>query len=90
GATSLKYKQVLNHIESLMPGTKWNFYAEFQSRRRRFTPGPGVGPDEAGTGAWRQCSSCGQPSWLEVCSFCRLKQKAALGTPSQATPSPAS
>ncbi len=91
GATSLKYKQVLLHIESLMPGTKWNFYAEFQSRRGRFAPGPGGRPDQAGTGAWRQCASCGQPSWLEVCSFCRLKNKSAADsttadTPDESTP----
>jgi tRNA(Ile)-lysidine synthase TilS/MesJ len=85
GATSIKYKQVLHHIEALMPGTKWNFYAEFQSRRALFAPGPAISsasPDDTDAppppdARWRQCSVCGQPSWLEVCGFCRLKGRRA-------------
>jgi tRNA(Ile)-lysidine synthase TilS/MesJ len=85
GATSIKYKQVLHHIEALMPGTKWNFYAEFQSRRALFAPGPAISsasPDDTDApplpdARWRQCSVCGQPSWLEICGFCRLKGRRA-------------
>jgi tRNA(Ile)-lysidine synthase TilS/MesJ len=84
GATSIKYKQVLLHLEDLMPGTKWNFYAEFQSRRHLFAPGPEArpdGPKPAPGTTWRKCAVCGQPGWLEVCGFCRLLKRRADSEP---------
>lgn len=70
GATSLRYKEVLNLIEDWMPGTKMNFMGGFLRHRETFERAAPVQAlqDEGAT----RCSSCGYPSFMDPCSFCRF------------------
>lgn len=73
GASSNRYKQILNQIEDWMPGTKSNFYQGFlkwspvlQKSESAFAEGS----------AWpTTCPGCGFPSYLEPCTFCRLTRE---------------
>jgi uncharacterized protein (TIGR00269 family) len=65
GATQLMYKEMLNRLEAVMPGTKLTFVQEFvRSAHPRFVPANHVPPIT--------CQSCGMPSFGERCSFCNL------------------
>ena len=85
-ATSLVYKEALSLIEEQMPGTRTIFYRGFLDpgnpmRNAPAAPvreGAGKGPDEVeaeGEGTPRACESCGTPTYAEVCSFCRLRER---------------
>ena len=73
GNRHLGYKEALNRIESMSPGTKHSFYFGyldraselFRSGHRAIDP-EGVVP----------CASCGAPSSGGVCAFCRLIERA--------------
>jgi len=73
GATSLRYKEVLNLLEDWMPGTKASFYQGFLKEAEKLW------------GAWKtkkeeqvrppeltHCSLCGSASFADPCNFCRL------------------
>jgi uncharacterized protein (TIGR00269 family) len=68
GATSLRYKQILNLIEDWMPGTKANFYHGFLKSAHLFR---GVSSAQD-PGPARRCSACGSPAYLDPCNYCRL------------------
>ncbi|MHB8572395.1 MAG: TIGR00269 family protein [Candidatus Dormibacteria bacterium] len=65
GAKSLLYKDVLNQLEDVSPGTKHQFLTGFLRQRRR---------DSADPVELRQCTRCGQPATGEVCAFCRMQE----------------
>ncbi len=68
GATQLFYKDILNKLETQMPGTKLTFVQEFvRSAQPLFVAPDGTPP--------RECEVCGMPSFAPVCSFCRLVQE---------------
>jgi len=68
GATQLVYKDALNRLEAVSPGTKLSFVREFtRSGQAAFAA---RAAEEAR--APNACSGCGMPAWGEVCSFCRL------------------
>ena len=69
GAHSLLYKDILNRIETESPGTKQQFFQGFLSRMR-----PALQREEAVDLA--ACAECGQPTTGEVCSYCRMKDRA--------------
>ena len=69
GAHSLLYKDVLNRIEAESPGTKQQFFQGFLSRMR-----PVLEREESVELA--ACAECGQPTTGEVCSYCRMKDRA--------------
>ena len=69
GAHSLLYKDILNRIETESPGTKQQFFQGFLSRMR-----PALQREEAVDLA--ACVQCGQPTTGEVCSYCRMKDRA--------------
>ncbi len=72
GATSLRYKHVLNLLEDWMPGVKGNFYHGFlKYRKRLMTDQEDIQARREG-GAPETCSLCGFPSHVDPCSFCRL------------------
>ena len=65
GATTITYKELINRLESQAPGTKRRFYDGFLRQRDRFrTEDEEVVLDS--------CLTCGMPSPLETCGFCRM------------------
>jgi tRNA-5-methyluridine54 2-sulfurtransferase len=65
GATQLVYKDVLNRLEAVMPGTKLSFVREFlRVGRPAFAAQPGGSP--------QSCSRCGMPAFGALCSYCSL------------------
>jgi uncharacterized protein (TIGR00269 family) len=67
GATSHAFKEALDLLESRMPGTKRDFLFTYLDRRE---PPRDTSPFET-------CSQCGEPSFGEICSVCRLKTQLA-------------
>ncbi|WP_324716087.1 TIGR00269 family protein [Carboxydochorda subterranea] len=68
GATSHLYKEVLNRLEHVAPGTKQQFVFGFYERGRRHFPKEPV--------RLQACRVCGEPTPGEVCAFCRLTERA--------------
>lgn len=67
GAKSILYKELLNKLEETSPGTKLRFYREFlKVNWNRLATEEEV--------KLRECSVCGMPTVLEVCSVCRMKE----------------
>jgi uncharacterized protein (TIGR00269 family) len=64
GATTITYKELINRLESQAPGTKRRFYDGFLGQRDLFRVEEETELD--------RCQSCGMPSPLETCGFCRL------------------
>lgn len=68
GATSLRYKDVLNRLEEESPGAKLQFYLGFLRAREA-----GFFRQETEQVELRPCSNCGQPTSAPgLCAFCRL------------------
>lgn len=70
-ATSLKYKEILSRLETEMPGTKASFYREFLKVQPTFEDFYGASTVESTS---IECSSCGFPTFIDPCNFCRLKE----------------
>ena len=73
GAHSLLYKDVLNRIEIESPGSKQQFLQGFLDQLQ-----PRLQIDERPQ--LRECALCGQTTTNEVCSFCRMWNRARNGT----------
>jgi len=69
GASSILYKEALNHIEAESPGSKQQFVDGFLQRMR-----PLMQREE--TVELRECGRCGEPTTAEVCAFCRTWERA--------------
>lgn len=86
GNRHLGYKELLNDLEVRSPGAKADFYMNFlRNAVDRFRS------DEAGAVELTACERCGAPSQGEVCSFCRLKERATatpVDGPRRRTPTP--
>ena len=68
GATSLRYKWLLNQMEEESPGTKLQFYLGFLRARKE-----GFFRERAEEVELHPCSNCGQPTSAPgLCAFCRL------------------
>mgnify|MGYP001128907079 CR=1 FL=1 len=68
GATSLRYKGLLNRMEEESPGTKLQFYLGFLRARKE-----GFFRERAEEVELHPCSNCGQPTSAPgLCAFCRL------------------
>lgn len=70
GAASLFYKDLLNKIEERSPGTKWAFYSQFVEQIQPLMDEKFPEPE------LRSCIRCEMPTTAEVCSVCRIKEKA--------------
>jgi len=71
GATSLRYKGLLNQMEEESPGTKSQFYLGFLRARKE-----GLFCKQAEEVELHPCSNCGQPTSAPgTCAFCRLWEK---------------
>lgn len=71
GATQLVYKDVLNRLEAVSPGTKLTFMQEYLKKGQPAFAVATEGERPSGT-----CSECGMPSWGDKCSFCGLMARA--------------
>lgn len=68
GARSLVYKNALNYLENISPGTKHNlFFGFLQKGRPLFREEEKI--------ELKDCSRCGQPTTIETCAFCLLMEK---------------
>ena len=77
GNRHLHYKAALNDIEAASPGAKADFYFGFLRRAAdRFD-----GEAEAGREQLGRCDTCGAPSPVERCAFCRLVERAGGAVP---------
>lgn len=65
GASQLLYKDVLNRLEAVMPGTKLTFVQE-HARRGRPAFAAELEPQP------QTCERCGMPAFGSLCSFCGL------------------
>ncbi|RLD98400.1 MAG: TIGR00269 family protein [Aquificota bacterium] len=70
GATTLRYKRVLNQVEWRSPGTKQRFYTLFLKNKGLFE---GVAKEERE--GLKECKRCGQPTWEGLCAFCRFMEE---------------
>jgi len=77
GARSLLYKEVLNRLETESPGTKQYFYWGFLEKQRE-KRSPAAAMREKDQSLLHPCSTCGQPTTAEVCSYCRLVARARV------------
>lgn len=75
GSKMLMYKEALNRLETQSPGTKQSFYWRFlEQQAKSSSPAPTmIDHDRAHL---HPCSTCGQPTTAERCSYCKLIDKA--------------
>jgi uncharacterized protein (TIGR00269 family) len=72
GNKHLGYKDALNAIEVTSPGSKHDFYFGFLARAAdRFTAEVAAEQEQLG-----RCDRCGAPTPGDICSFCRLVERA--------------
>jgi len=72
GNRHLGYKQALNDIDAMSPGSKFDFYFGFLARASdRFRA-----EAEAEQAGLQPCQRCGAPTPTDVCAFCRLVERA--------------
>lgn len=71
GSKMLIYKEVLNRLETESPGTKQTFYWGFLERRTSAQPAD-TSMAEKDQALLHPCTTCGQPTTAEVCSYCRM------------------
>ena len=75
GARTLLYKEVLNRLETESPGTKQYFYWGFLEKQRAKPASP-VAMTEKDQAVLHPCSTCGQPTTAETCSYSKLMARA--------------
>jgi len=75
GARTLLYKDVLNRLETESPGTKQFFYLGFLRTQHRKGAGS-ADMTEKDQAILHPCSTCGQPTTADVCSYCKLVARA--------------
>lgn len=74
GATQVFYKESLNQLENVRPGTKLTFYLRFLEAKQS---GELFVQKDIAQVHLHPCEKCGQPtSAPELCSFCRMLEKA--------------
>ena len=67
GASSIEYKRILSLLEENHPGTKLQFYTNFLKRMYPIL-------SEEKHDDLKKCVVCGEPSYTQICSFCKLKE----------------
>jgi uncharacterized protein (TIGR00269 family) len=74
GSTQIFYKESLNQLENVRPGTKLTFYLRFLEARQS---GELFIQKDVAKMNLHPCEKCGQPtSAPQLCSFCRMFEKA--------------
>jgi uncharacterized protein (TIGR00269 family) len=72
GNTQLKYKEAMNSLERMAPGTKAQFFLGYVDKGAPLFR-QGVPPDEPTPVDLSPCGSCGQPTTGRFCAFCRAR-----------------
>jgi uncharacterized protein (TIGR00269 family) len=72
GASSIEYKELWSKIEEQSPGSKLRFYSEFL---KKMHPILNSENEKIQNSEIKTCKICGEPSFNEVCSVCKLKEK---------------
>ena len=80
GSKMLLYKEVLNRLETESPGTKQRFYWGFLDKQNK-PDAPAETMVEKDQRTLHPCSSCGQPTTAETCTYCKMMAKAKTATP---------
>src|SRR6059036_523578 len=80
GPKMLLYKEVLNRLESESPGTKQAFYWGFLERQTKARPAP-ASMAEKDQATLHPCTTCGQPTTAEICSYCKMMARAKASLP---------
>lgn len=75
GSKMLRYKEVLNRLETESPGTKQRFYWGFLDKQATASTSA-ASMTEKDQHALRPCSTCGQPTTAEICSYCKMVSRA--------------
>ena len=75
GARTLVYKEVLNRMETESPGTKQTFYWGFLDKQSNKKSAPTT-MTEKDQSTLHPCTTCGQPTTAEVCSYCKMMSRA--------------
>ncbi|MEE8493200.1 MAG: ATP-binding protein [Nitrospirales bacterium] len=75
GSKMLLYKDVLNRLENESPGTKQTFYWGFLERQAKTRPAH-ASMEAIDQANLHPCTSCGQPTTAEVCSYCKMMARA--------------
>ena len=70
GASSIRYKEIWSQIEEQSPGSKLRFYTGFLKKMY-----PILNREEKQKVQLNTCIICGEPSFHEICSVCKLKEK---------------
>ncbi len=74
GATSMVYKDALNSIEEKIPGTKARFlYGLLAGELSGLGRVMEDAREDAGDADGLACGSCGEPTYTELCGYCRLR-----------------
>ncbi len=83
GSKMLLYKEVLNRLETESPGTKQAFYWGFLERQAKGLHAPDAphAMAEKDQATLHPCTSCGQPTTSETCSYCKLMARAKAAIP---------
>lgn len=79
GSKMLLYKDVLNRLETESPGTKQSFYWGFLEKQAKTQPSP-ASMAEKDQATLHPCTTCGQPTTAEICSYCRMMARAKAGS----------
>ncbi len=74
GATLPYYQNAMNYLDQKMPGTKRNLYLGFLKAKGPPPPKPKAGGS---------CRLCGGPTYVEVCSACRLLERTRQAGPQE-------
>ena len=80
GSKMLLYKEVLNRLETESPGTKQRFYWGFLDQERLTRGASSM--LEKDRSALQPCTTCGQPTTAQICSYCRMIARAKAGASS--------
>ncbi len=75
GSKMLLYKDALNRLETESPGTKQTFYWGFLERQAAPQPSTTT-MAEKDQASLHPCTSCGQPTTAEVCTYCKMMARA--------------
>ena len=80
GSKMILYKEVLNRLETESPGTKQRFYWGFLEKQTKPEPAT-ESMAEKDQRTLHPCTTCGQPTTAEICTYCKMMAKAKTATP---------